>query len=174
MRRRRTRAEKEAGRACSAARSTPIIQPQSIAGRSLVAVIAIMSFLAALTLGGVVLVRTSANDWQSEVSRELTVQVRPPMGAISRPMLRRRRSCCARRAGVAQVRAYTREESAQLLEPWLGTGLATDRTAGAAHDRRQRGAGCDARSRGSARAARPRGADASLDDHRAFIERMRT
>ena len=32
----------------------------------------------------------------------------------------------ARYPGVADVRAYSREESARLLEPWLGTGLSLD------------------------------------------------
>jgi cell division transport system permease protein len=45
-----------------------IVPADSIAGRALLAVIAIMTFLAALTLGGVVLVRSAAGDWQSRSS----------------------------------------------------------------------------------------------------------
>ena len=36
-----------------------------------------MTFLAALTLGAVVLVRSAAGDWQAAVAREVTIQVRP-------------------------------------------------------------------------------------------------
>src|ERR1041384_2359520 len=54
-----------------------IVPEDSISGRALLAVIAIMTFLAALTLGAVVLVRTAAGDWQSAVAREITIQVRP-------------------------------------------------------------------------------------------------
>ena len=36
-----------------------------------------MTFLAALTLGAVVLVRSAAGEWQSAVAREITIQVRP-------------------------------------------------------------------------------------------------
>ena len=56
---------------------TPIVPKRSIAGRALVAVVAIMSFLASLTIGAVMLVRASAVEWQSDVAREVTIQVRP-------------------------------------------------------------------------------------------------
>src|SRR5262245_15171552 len=57
-----------------------IVPADSIAGRALLAVIAIMTFLAALTIGAVVLVRSAAGEWQSDVSREVTIQVRPAEG----------------------------------------------------------------------------------------------
>ncbi len=53
---------------------------RSIAGRALVAVVAIMTFLASLTTGAVVMVRAAAQDWQSDVAREVTIQVRPARG----------------------------------------------------------------------------------------------
>ena len=52
----------------------------TIAGRALIAVIAIMTFLASLTTGAVMLVRAAAGDWQSEVAREVTIQVRAAPG----------------------------------------------------------------------------------------------
>ena len=54
-----------------------IVPADSISGRALLAVIAIMTFLAALTLGAVVLVRSAAGEWQSAVAREITIQLRP-------------------------------------------------------------------------------------------------
>ena len=42
---------------------TPIVPKRSIAGRALVAVVAIMTFLASLTTGAVMLVRSSARDF---------------------------------------------------------------------------------------------------------------
>src|ERR1700733_9111405 len=59
---------------------TPIVPRGSIAGRSLTAVIAILTFLAALTSGAVTMVVGTASDWQSEVGREVTIQVRPVSG----------------------------------------------------------------------------------------------
>jgi cell division transport system permease protein len=57
-----------------------IVPADTIAGRALVAVIAIMTFLAALTLGAVVLIRATATEWQSDVAREVTIQIRPIPG----------------------------------------------------------------------------------------------
>src|SRR5215469_11384099 len=59
---------------------TPIVPASNIAGRALVAVVAIMTFLASVTAGAVMIVRAAANDWQSEVAREVTIQVRPLSG----------------------------------------------------------------------------------------------
>src|SRR6185312_11569395 len=56
---------------------TSIVPADSISGRALLAVIAIMTFLAALTVGAVVLVRLAAGEWQSAVAREVTIQIRP-------------------------------------------------------------------------------------------------
>src|SRR5579872_6509254 len=60
--------------------STAIVPRDSIAGRSLTAVVAIMTFLAALTTGVAMLVVSAASEWQSEVGREVTIQVRPAAG----------------------------------------------------------------------------------------------
>src|ERR1700722_2820557 len=59
---------------------TAIVPADSISGRSLTAVIAIMTFLAALTAGAVTMMVGTASDWQSDVSREVTIQVRPASG----------------------------------------------------------------------------------------------
>src|SRR6201993_3718523 len=59
---------------------SPIVPPASIAGRALVAVVAIMTFLASLTTGAVLLISASATQWQSDVASEITIQVRPLAG----------------------------------------------------------------------------------------------
>src|SRR6201994_2747683 len=59
---------------------SPIVPRASISGRALVAVVAIMTFLASITTGAVLLVSASAAEWQSEVSSEITIQVRPAAG----------------------------------------------------------------------------------------------
>lgn len=104
-------------------RAAPIVPLGSVAGRALVAVIAIMTFLAALTIGAVDLVRSAAQSWESEVSREITVQIRPLEGRDMDAAVRRATDIARATPGIAGVRAYSREEAAQLLEPWLGTGL---------------------------------------------------
>ncbi|BAT57986.1 cell division ABC transporter subunit FtsX [Variibacter gotjawalensis] len=155
------------------ARPSPLIQPKSIAGRSLIAVIAIMTFLASLTLGVVVLVRTSASDWQAEVSRELTVQIRPADGRDIEADVAAAEALLRNAPGIARARAYSLAESSQLLEPWLGSGVQLSGlpvprliVVNAMPDTIVDMAALKAR----LLTAVP---TASLDDHRAFIERMR-
>src|ERR1700736_4176252 len=59
---------------------SPIVPRASIARRALVAVVAIMTSLASITTGTVLLVSASAAEWQSEVASEITIQVRPMAG----------------------------------------------------------------------------------------------
>src|SRR5215475_10451856 len=102
---------------------TAIIPKNSIAGQALIAVIAIMTFLASLTTGAVMLILGSAADWQSEVSREMTIQIRPVAGRDIEADVRQAATIAKATAGIADVRPYSKEESTRLLEPWLGTGL---------------------------------------------------
>lgn len=153
---------------------TPIVPKNSIAGRALVAVIAIMTFLASLTAGAVVLVRAAASEWQADVAREVTVQVRPVNGRDLEADVNAASGIIRAAAGIADVHVYSKQEAARLLEPWLGSGLKLDDlpmprlivirvAAGVKPDL--------ARLRQSLAATVP---SASLDDHRAWIDRMRT
>jgi len=100
---------------------SPIVPRASIAGRALVAVVAIMTFLASITTGTVLLVSASAAEWQSEVASEITIQVRPMAGRdIGRDVAAVAEAMRAQR-GIVEIRPFTREESAKLLEPWLGS-----------------------------------------------------
>src|SRR6202171_571516 len=62
---------------------TPLVPRNSISGRALIAVVAIMTFLASLTTGAVILVSGAASEWQADVAREITIQVIP---ALSRDL----------------------------------------------------------------------------------------
>src|SRR6187200_1313371 len=90
---------------------TPIVPKRSSAGRALVAVVAIMTFLASLTTGAVMLVRTSATEWQSEVSREVTIQVRPVQGRDIEADVSRAADIARAYPGIADVRPYSKDES---------------------------------------------------------------
>ncbi len=68
---------------------SPIVPRASIHGRALVAVVAIMTFLASMTTGTVLLVSASAAEWQSDVASEITIQVRPQAGRDSSATPRR-------------------------------------------------------------------------------------
>src|SRR5213079_2967374 len=105
---------------------SPIVPRASISGRALVAVVAIMTFLASITTGTVLLVSASAAEWQSEVASEITIQVRPMAGRdIDRDVAAVAEAMRAQR-GIVEIRPFSKEESAKLLEPWLGSGLSLD------------------------------------------------
>jgi len=153
---------------------SPIVPRASIAGRALVAVVAIMTFLASITTGAVLLVSASAAEWQSEVGSEITVQVRPSAGRDLDRDAAAVAEAMRAQPGILEIRPFTKAESAKLLEPWLGSGLSFDdlpvpRVIVA---RVQPGAALDlATLRTRVTQVAP---SASVDDHRAWIERMRS
>jgi cell division transport system permease protein len=104
-------------------RSAPIVPQRSVAGRTLVLLIAIMTFLSGITLGGVVLVQKSAIAWSSDVGREVTIQLRPAEGEVMESNIRTAIALAEATPGVVSAHALSLEDSEKLLEPWLGTGL---------------------------------------------------
>ncbi len=102
---------------------TPVVPPQSVAGRALILVVAIMCFLACLSVGALVLVEDAARDWQLDVAREVTIQVKPVDGQPIEPMLQTAMALAQATAGVRNVRLMSERDSSALLEPWLGPGF---------------------------------------------------
>ena len=152
---------------------TPIVPRATISGRALLGVIAIMTFLASLTTGAVMLVRAFANEWQADVAREVTIQIRPVTGQDIEMEVVKAAVIARASPGIAEVRPYSKEEAARLLEPWLGSGLQIDdlpvprlivvRIApGATPDLAQLRQTLGEQIPG-----------VSLDDHRSFLDRMR-
>jgi cell division transport system permease protein len=151
---------------------SPIVPKATIAGRALIAVIAIMTFLASITIGAVVLLRGAAGDWQADLAREVTIQVRPTAGRDIEVDIGKAAVIAHSIPGITDVRPYSQQESTQLLQPWLG-GLALDNlpvprliavviSAGSAPDL------------GELRhALAEQVPSASLDDHREFVDHMR-
>jgi cell division transport system permease protein len=153
---------------------TPLVPRNSISGRALVAVVAIMTFLASLTTGAVVLVAASAGEWEADVAREVTIQVIPAPGRDVDAEVAEAAALARGFPGISAVRPYSKEESSKLLEPWLGQGLSLDELpvprlivvkvgAGAAPDIPQ-----------LRRMLTQQVPGATLDDHRGWIDRMRT
>jgi cell division transport system permease protein len=132
-----------------------------------------MTFLASLTTGAVMLVRALANEWQADVAREVTIQIRPVTGQDIEMEVVKAAVIARASPGIAEVRPYSKEEAARLLEPWLGSGLQIDdlpvprlivvRIApGATPDLAQLRQTLGEQIPG-----------VSLDDHRSFLDRMR-
>ena len=154
--------------------ATSIVPGSSIAGRSLTAVVAIMTFLASLTTGAAMLVVSAASDWQSDIGREVTIQVRPATGRDIETDVRNAAAAARGTNGVTEVQPYSKEDSEKLVEPWLGGGLRLDDlpiprlivvklTPGVIPD--------FSGLRATLKSQIP---TASLDDHRGWMDRMRT
>ena len=150
-----------------------LVPRNSISGRALVAVVAIMTFLVSLTTGAVILIGTAASDWQSDVAREVTIQVVPAPGRDTEAVVQKAAALARGFPGIGEVRPYSKAESSKLLEPWLGSGLTLEElpvprlivvkiAPGAAPD-----------ISALRRALAEQVPGAVLDDHRGWIERMR-
>ena len=153
----------------------PLVPKDSIAGRALVTVIAIMTFLAALTAGVAMLIADASHDWQNDVSREMTIQVRPTPGHDLDTESKEAADIARGTAGIKAVDAYSKGESEKLLQPWLGTGLDLSDSAGAAPDRGEARPRHHAGPRRLAQEAlAEKVSGVSVDDHRIWLARLAT
>jgi cell division transport system permease protein len=153
--------------------ATAIVPKSSIAGSSLIAVVAIMTFLAGLTCGAVTMIVSAASDWRSDVGREVTIQVRPATARDIEADVAKAAELARAAAGIADVRVYTKDESARLVEPWLGNGLVLDELPipRMIVVRLRSGAPPNFTTLRQMLAAQV--PSATLDDHRRWIDRMR-
>ncbi|UDL93359.1 ABC transporter permease [Lichenihabitans sp. PAMC28606] len=101
----------------------PLVPISSIAGRALVTVIAIMTFLGSLTAGSAILIAGASRDWSQSVSREMTIQVRPMAGHDIDAEVAKAAAIARATPGVADATVFDKTEAERLLEPWLGQGL---------------------------------------------------
>jgi len=101
-------------------KTAQIVPSASIAGNALTVVIAIMSFLACLTAGAVYMVNQSADAWVKDISSEITIELDPVNTADIEKKMTLVSLFVAKQAGITHVKPMTAQDSAKLLEPWLG------------------------------------------------------
>jgi cell division transport system permease protein len=104
-------------------RDMPLVPADSIAGRALVVVIAIMTFLACLTAGGAILIGEASQAWRGDVSRDVTIQIKPRAGEDADAVVAAAAEIASRAPGVADALAYSKAQSEAILAPWLGDGV---------------------------------------------------
>jgi len=100
--------------------TAPVVPPGSVTGRSLTLVIAIMCFLACLTAGAVWMIKESADAWLRDIASEVTVQVVPQENGDIEKTVTDVVSFLQKQKGIANVNAMSLDQSAALLQPWLG------------------------------------------------------
>src|SRR5512134_2326609 len=96
-----------------------IVPRDTVTGRALLTVIAVMTFVAALIVGAVGIVRDAATHWRTDIVREVTIQIRPLQGKDLGAEIGKAVEIARRTSGIADARSLTREETGRLLEPWL-------------------------------------------------------
>ncbi len=104
-------------------RNEALVPADSVAGRALVTVIAILTFLAALTAGAAELVSAASSDWRGSIAREMTIQVRPDPQRDTEADVARAAALARGFPGIASAGIVSRVEAERLLEPWLGAGV---------------------------------------------------
>jgi cell division transport system permease protein len=98
-----------------------IVPSASIAGNALAVVIAIMTFLACLTAGGVYMINQSAQAWVDDIASEITIELDPVNTADIEKKMTLVSLFLAKQRGITRVKPLTADDSAKLLEPWLGS-----------------------------------------------------
>jgi cell division transport system permease protein len=122
----------------------------------------------------VVLMRGAAAEWQSQVSREVTIQVRPTNAREIDAAAARAAEIARSVAGIASVMVFSREESARLLEPWLGSDLSLEALPVPRMLVVTLAAGEQPDLEKLRRTLKEQVPGSSLDDHRGWVERMRS
>lgn len=104
-------------------REVPLVPAASIAGRALVTVVAIMTFLAALTACTAMFIADAAQGWTHSIAREMTIQVSPVDGHNLDTETAKAAGVARGFPGISEVKPFTKAQSEALLQPWLGSGL---------------------------------------------------
>ncbi len=100
-----------------------LVPADSVPGRALIVVIAIMTFLACLTAGGAWLIAQASEGWREGVSHEATIQVKPHRGEDVDTIVAKVAEAASKTEGVIGVRTLSKTETERLLEPWLGNSV---------------------------------------------------
>ncbi len=155
-------------------RRVALVQRDSISGRALVTVVAIMTFLATLSAGAAFLVAQASDGWQHQVSREMTIQVRPSEGRSLDKDAAAAAALASATKGIASVRIVSKAESERLLQPWLGSGLNFDDLPIPRMIILKLGVGPAPDLRALNAALAKSVPNAALDDHRLWLQRLDT
>jgi cell division transport system permease protein len=92
-------------------------------------IIGLMVYLAGLALAGTLVLNGALARWNESLSGTLTVQLPPADPAAGDGGLRAALEVLRRAPGVLRAEPLTREQTARLIEPWLGTALTPEELA---------------------------------------------
>lgn len=97
-----------------------IIPASAASLTSLTVTLTVMSYLACLAIGSLILVDRAVTNWTSGLSREMTVQIRVVRDADTDQEVEKARSIVAAFPGIVAAEVLDEAVGRKLLEPWLG------------------------------------------------------
>ena len=103
-------------------RGAMILPAEDGRDRGLLFTIAVLAFLACLSVISAMAASRAAQGWATQLSSSATVQVRPSGGETGAEAAARAAEAVAGVQGVTEARALDRKAAEALLEPWLGKG----------------------------------------------------
>lgn len=103
-------------------RTEPLLPEAGAGGAPLTAVIGVMSFLAVLAMAAALIINQSTAAWTADLRSEITIQVKGATAAEIEAGVEAVRQVLEDTAGVEEIALRSPEDSAALLEPWLGRG----------------------------------------------------
>lgn len=137
--------------------------------RALVFVVAVLTFLACLTVFAAIAGDRAAQGWRSDLAASATVQVRPSGSQTSSEAAARAAEALAGVPGVREAQVLDRAEAERLLEPWLGKGNIPDDLPLPRLVALDLDPNAPAPPEAMRAALREAGVDADLDDHKRWL-----
>lgn len=110
----------------STRRTSQIMPDSGVSGRTLTIVMTIMCYLACVALGALIIINKSIDNWTSDISGQVTVQIRPVSGSDLEAEINKAVVIIEAATGVKTVNVLSADEARALLEPWLGSGEILD------------------------------------------------
>jgi cell division transport system permease protein len=107
-------------------RISQIMPNSGVSGHTLTIVMTIMCYLACLALGALIFINTAIDAWTSDITRQVTVQVRPVEGADIEAEVAKAVDILRGAPGILFVNPLSVADAAALLEPWLGAASLID------------------------------------------------
>ncbi|MEM6849719.1 MAG: hypothetical protein AAF580_16920, partial [Pseudomonadota bacterium] len=104
----------------------PLVAPKSLGARSLTLFLAVMTFLSALLVGGVVMVDRAATAWTDGILDEVSVTVMPLDDGSMERRLTQVATTMGGTPGLRAVTVRSVDETEDLLKPWLGDAVSLD------------------------------------------------
>lgn len=105
---------------------TGLMPADSASGATLHTIVAVMSFLACLALGGVLTLSRLASEWTDGLSGSVTVQLLPSPQISPADQLKEAVRLVSQWPGIFSAKPLTSDDAKALLEPWLGDGKALE------------------------------------------------